>query len=996
MSSVTHSYIIPPDPVSFASSGPAKVSPHKWPKPDIYDTRKHGDSVPIKPAIYEKLRLKGSMGYTVLVDCQAFENEILPSETRHLLRDPEPAVVEKFSKALGSIFRDSTQLSENTLASTFSEQVKALNKYQLCPSHTATLSTYKPAKGDSARFKVDAALYRHEFAPTSRRPDWTHCRLFIEFKRGGTSYDPFDDTHLDAPESGSDERSDVRAQLIGYAHHTFLYQHRAWLYSLFINGREFRLMRWDRSGVIVTKTIDYVEDPTYLFRFLAYFGALNDAEQGTDPTATLLKKNWKAYKLMDDVAKERDSDLDHAEGTIVTKYTPQRAPSPGPTPPSSSPSGLSRSETRTSQPRSTHARVTRSKTREAIASSMPPPPLPEADSDPEDIDPTDIEDVASGDPRIFRYVRTKFRNSLEKDWPRYKILVGEEKRVFLVSKPAFFSTSMFGRATRGFFALDVKSRRIVFLKDSSRPVYVGVEPEGHYLNQLDTIDDPETRPEIRIPRLLCHGDVAGQCSFTAAYVQWRSRSQPVQGDPGVKATASAAHPIATGQGSSSSSHPRALLGKRSREEFEGDRSSDVEELLRHGASQNLTLEPDDQAYRVYTHYRLAVHDVCLPFSESTSSKQLVRLMLHCMITHMLAYEKLRLLHRDISAGNVLILPRLESVSPGSDELTVVWDGILTDWELAKVVPSGASMESPRQPERTGTWQFMSVAYIQGHPCHPVSIADELESFFHVLLFYAVRFLNSNVPDVGSYILQYFDTYDRRQDGSRRCNARKEMTMYSGTLLTDGDDISFHDRNGKENTQLNNLFASLLERFKARYDMLRRARKSQKDAKSSTPREHNTETVVGSQQHTQSFLEKRLRPPQAIPPSTPEVTVEDQDTERLSKSLNEHNDVVSILMNMTKPGTVPWPRMDAVPDRCPDHYDPRHTVLAMVSTTRASTGTWEIGERRLKRIKTEASEPLSLPTQPTAHRASEPASLASVGRRGRGGTRRNGKGKGRAR
>ncbi|KAI0665721.1 hypothetical protein C8Q78DRAFT_940846, partial [Trametes maxima] len=59
-------------------------------------------------------------------------------------------------------------------------------------------------------------------------------------------------------------------------------------------------------------------------------------------------------------------------------------------------------------------------------------------------------------------------------------------RFFLIGKPIFFSTSMFGRGTCGYIALDVKTRRFVFLKDSWRPFYVGVEPEGHYLDLLSS------------------------------------------------------------------------------------------------------------------------------------------------------------------------------------------------------------------------------------------------------------------------------------------------------------------------------------------------------------------------------------------------------------------------------------------------------------------------------------------------------------------------------
>lgn len=62
------------------------------------------------------------------------------------------------------------------------------------------------------------------------------------------------------------------------------------------------------------------------------------------------------------------------------------------------------------------------------------------------------------------------------------------------------------------------------------------------------------------------------------------------------------------------------------------------------------------------------------------------------------YEKHQLLHRDISAGNVLILPRLVKDHQGKE--TVQWFGLLTDWELAKAYLKNRSDEKARQPERT--------------------------------------------------------------------------------------------------------------------------------------------------------------------------------------------------------------------------------------------------------------------------------------------------------
>ena len=65
--------------------------------------------------------------------------------------------------------------------------------------------------------------------------------------------------------------------------------------------------------------------------------------------------------------------------------------------------------------------------------------------------------------------------------------------------------------------------------------------------------------------------------------------------------------------------------------------------------------------------------------------------------HADAVDKCRLLHRDISSGNILILPMFEE-KPGDLELRVIWKGLLCDWELSKPIAT-RKMEVGRQPER---------------------------------------------------------------------------------------------------------------------------------------------------------------------------------------------------------------------------------------------------------------------------------------------------------
>ena len=73
------------------------------------------------------------------------------------------------------------------------------------------------------------------------------------------------------------------------------------------------------------------------------------------------------------------------------------------------------------------------------------------------------------------------------------------------------------------------------------------------------------------------------------------------------------------------------------------------------------------------------------------------------LAHYDASVKSKIIHRDISSGNILILPTVKQ-APGSTELRVEWVGILADWELSK--PTTINMIA-RQDERTVSGGFPS-------------------------------------------------------------------------------------------------------------------------------------------------------------------------------------------------------------------------------------------------------------------------------------------------
>ena len=100
----------------------------------------------------------------------------------------------------------------------------------------------------------------------------------------------------------------------------------------------------------------------------------------------------------------------------------------------------------------------------------------------------------------------------------------------------------------------------------------------------------------------------------------------------------------------------------------------------------------------------------------------------------------------------------------------------------------------------GTWQFMS-AHVLLAKKKLIDIPDELESFFHVLVYLAVRFLPHNLDDdlVENFLHDYFDDYTDGDDGffcgpvKYNCIKRGviDLTTISGTVAVTNNSPSRH-------------------------------------------------------------------------------------------------------------------------------------------------------------------------------------------------------------
>ncbi|KAI1782104.1 hypothetical protein LXA43DRAFT_957881 [Ganoderma leucocontextum] len=391
---------------------------------------------------------------------------------------------------------------------------------------------------------------------------------------------------------------------------------------------------------------------------------------------------------------------------------------------------------------------------------------------------------------VFAYVRSLFRTSLERDWPRYRVQVPGAgcPREYLVGRPVFRASNMVGRGTRGYVALDCKTGRFVWLKDAWRASYVITETEGDILRKLN---DAGVK---NVPTLVCHGDIPNQATVTGdLWERQLSLLSPSRRSP-------------SRSSSSTPSNSPASPGSNKRKRKET--APDSESLPRPNATAK-----SDCPLRQHKHYRIVVEEVCMPLRDFQYGRQLLLVVLDCLQgkSNAATKAKTQLLHRDISGGNILIYPRVRRDKDGENP-QMVWSGVLADWELAKPIDTVEAASKATQEERMGTYQYMSVNLLN-HITKPVEIPDELESFFHVLVYYSVRYLRSNCSCIQSWIDNYFYKY-LGPGRTGACGQKSYAIEATGELraLMFGDPFAFR-------SPMDAVLAAILKSLKACYRIM---------------------------------------------------------------------------------------------------------------------------------------------------------------------------------
>ena len=203
--------------------------------------------------------------------------------------------------------------------------------------------------------------------------------------------------------------------------------------------------------------------------------------------------------------------------------------------------------------------------------------------------------------------------------------------------------------------------------------------------------------------------------------------------------------------------------------------------------------------RRFRHYRLALDDNGRDLRAFSSVKEFVNaihdatkgkliyklertgFLTNNHVAHDDAFFEAGILHQDISVGNIVIL------NNGT--------GLLIDWDLCKIMNTESENEE-HAAERTvskhryldtksdfekGTWQFAAARLLLGNNVPPQNREDDLESFYHVLNWMALRYTSHSLKSqtLTGELQRIFDYSYRLPGGTAAGGRAKRAELSSG-------------------------------------------------------------------------------------------------------------------------------------------------------------------------------------------------------------------------
>ncbi|TFK62782.1 hypothetical protein BDN72DRAFT_375865 [Pluteus cervinus] len=131
--------------------------------------------------------------------------------------------------------------------------------------------------------------------------------------------------------------------------------------------------------------------------------------------------------------------------------------------------------------------------------------------------------------------------------------------------------------------------------------------------------------------------------------------------------------------------------------------------------------------RALRHFRLVTHELDMHIQDCTTVQDAVIVVKDASIAHQQAYDKAKVVHRDVSWANIM-----------AKRINGILRGYLIDWDMCKLIGDDEALEEGDQVvERTGTWFFIAARLINTPgPTLVQTRVDDVESFFHILVYLA--------------------------------------------------------------------------------------------------------------------------------------------------------------------------------------------------------------------------------------------------------------------
>ncbi|KAG6812402.1 hypothetical protein H0H92_003083 [Tricholoma furcatifolium] len=294
--------------------------------------------------------------------------------------------------------------------------------------------------------------------------------------------------------------------------------------------------------------------------------------------------------------------------------------------------------------------------------------------------------------------------------------------------------SVIGQCTRPYPVYKEATSKCYFLKDSWR---------AHDLDPQAKTLELEGKEVQDVPRFVCGGDIVEETSETALYV-------PVVDSNDADAT--------------------PLPDRRNDDWRLGDNWDRITRRIHHCFVVDF-IGKSLETFKNSKQLMQVIFDAFIGGSFASFGGFFLTLV---VLAHKEAYEKCGIVHRDISARNILI--------------TMDGRGVLNDWDLAK---HESQLEKPRRHEITGTWKltFMSCLLLRRKAPLVHSIQDDIESFYYVMLYCGLRFLSHNYQrDVRQFLHKIFDQEEFGADGKVYGGDGKALLLVG--LTFEGLDFKF--------------------------------------------------------------------------------------------------------------------------------------------------------------------------------------------------------------